>query len=95
MRFFKWIIQTKMKRVDGDERIIYLANELLKAITAQGYCIRSQGNFGHVDIWSHFIGTDNEMYLDSMANAREQKWRVAGKLTANLIPERDEEVENN
>lgn len=89
MRLFKWIIQAKIKRIDGDERIIYLANELLKAITAQGYCVRSQKDFAHVDISAYQIGTVNDLNVWSLGNAR-QKWEVAGKLTAPLIPEKEE-----
>jgi hypothetical protein len=86
MRLFKWLIQLKIKRLDGDQRIIYLANELLRAITAQGYCVRSQGNFGHVDIFIHNIGTQNDLIVETITN----RWFARGKLEAPLVPEKEE-----
>lgn len=36
MKFFKWQITTKIKRLDADERILYLANKLIKEIKDSG-----------------------------------------------------------
>lgn len=36
MKFFKWQINLKIKRLDADERILYLANKLIKEIGASG-----------------------------------------------------------
>lgn len=82
----------------GDEKIIMLANKLLEAITAQGYCVRSQGDFASVCIGAFWLNNNapseshnRVLELNSICNARGQKWSVRGKLTAPLIPERDEQ----
>ena len=36
MKFFKWNIETKIKRLDADKRILYLANRLIKEIKGSG-----------------------------------------------------------
>ena len=79
--------------MDGDKRIIKLTNKLLETITAQGYCVRSQGDFGHVNIYIHGIGTYNEVTINNITNTK-QNWEVKGKLTTTLIPEKEmEEIE--
>ncbi|MDD4565497.1 MAG: hypothetical protein PHE79_08525 [Eubacteriales bacterium] len=79
------------KRFDGDNKIIDYANALLGAIAEQGYCVRSQENFGSVDIYIHGIGTDEcVLEVENTTNARKEKWNVRGKLTAALVPEKEE-----
>jgi hypothetical protein len=77
------------KQISGDEKIIKAANALLAAITEQGHCVRSQGNFGSVSVYAHFIGTNNTLVVENLTNAKEM-WRIDGKLTAPLIAEKEE-----
>lgn len=37
MRFFVWHIEVKVKRLDGDDRILYLANLLMDEVQRHGY----------------------------------------------------------
>ena len=76
-------------QISGDEKIIKAANALLAAITEHGYCVRSQGDFGSVNIYLHGIGTRNELAVENITNAKEG-WRISGKLTAPLIAEKEE-----
>ena len=76
-------------QISGDEKIIKAANALLEAITEHGYCVRSQGDFGCVNIYLHGIGTRSELAVESITNAKEG-WRISGKLTAPLIAEKEE-----
>jgi hypothetical protein len=76
-------------QISGYEKIIKAANALLAAITEQGYCVRSQGDFGSVNIYLHGIGTRNKLVVENITNAKE-KWRINGKLTAPLIAEKEE-----
>jgi len=46
--------------ISGGEKIIECANALLAAITEQGHCVRSQGNFASVDICIFRIGKEEE-----------------------------------
>lgn len=76
-------------QISGDEKIIKAANALLAAITEHGYCVRSQGDFGSVNIYLHGIGKHNDLVVTSPSNAK-VGWRISGKLTAPLIAEKEE-----
>lgn len=72
------------KPLNGDMKILKCANELLKALTEQGYCVKSQGDYGNVNIWVHGIGSYNRVIVENEINIK-KGWRVRGKLTAPLI----------
>ena len=60
MKLFKYLIELKIKRLDGNDRIIYLANKLSKEINTQGYSVMSPSvnqGFGGFDISIHNHGT--------------------------------------
>jgi hypothetical protein len=62
VKFFKWNIETKIKRLDGPDRIVFLANKLIKEINAQGRSIMNPSistGFGNLNIYIHWYGTDN------------------------------------
>ncbi len=42
MKFWKWIVGFKVKRIRDDERIIYLASKLWDELKAQGYKLRGK-----------------------------------------------------
>ena len=66
MKFWKWKIDIKAKRLDVDERIGYLANELIEELKASGrsiQCNNSDKDFGHLDIWVHHL-TNEDLYLE-------------------------------
>ena len=66
MKFWKWQLQIKIKRLDADERIAYLANELIKELKSSGrsiQCYDSNKDFGNLDIWVHHL-TNKDSYLE-------------------------------
>ena len=81
MKIWKWIISFKIRRVDTDERIGYLANELIKQVKASGRTIAKPDidkGYGSLDINIHWLGTSNAvMYVGDIAN----KWEVKTKPT--------------
>jgi hypothetical protein len=70
-----------------DKKIIRLANKLLKAITKQGYCVKTKKDFGTINIWLHDIGTKNYLEVENIRNG----WSVHGELTAPLVQEEEAE----
>ena len=81
MKIWKWIISFKIRRMDTDERIGYLANELINQIKASGRTIAKpdiDNGYGSLDISVHRLGTSNAvMYVGDIAN----KWEVRTKPT--------------
>jgi len=81
MKFWKWKIDIKTKRLDADERIAYLANELIKELKASGRSIALPGideGFGSFDITIYNLGTEDEsMSVKSIIN----NWQVEVKPT--------------
>lgn len=62
LKFWKWKIEVKTKRLDADEKIGYLANELIKELKASGRSIQCNENdkeFGSLLIWVHRLGKEN------------------------------------
>jgi len=80
-KFFIWQIDFKTKKLDEDEKIKFLANELLKAVQASGRIIAhpeiSKG-FGSVDVAVHNFGTkDADLRVQCVTN----RWEVKTKPT--------------
>ena len=62
LKFWKWQLDLKTKRLDVDERIGYLANELIKELKASGrsiQCNEYDADFGNLDIWVHNLTNKN------------------------------------
>ncbi len=62
LKFWKWKIEVKTKRLDADEKIGYLANELIKELKVSGRSIQCNENdkgFGNLDIWVYDLGKEN------------------------------------
>ena len=81
MKIWKWIISFKIRRVDTDERIGYLANELIKQVKASGRTIAKPDidkGYGSLDINIHWLGTDRAvMYVGDSIN----HWEIKTKPT--------------
>ena len=63
MKFFKWMIELKIKRLDGKDRIIYLTNKLIHEINGQGHSVMDPQiakGFGNLNIWIHNYGKENQ-----------------------------------
>lgn len=61
-KFWKRQIDFKTKRLDKDEKIAYLANELVKELSASGRsmaCPDVAEGFGSLTIFAHRIGGEN------------------------------------
>lgn len=80
-KFWKWRITFKANRLDADERIGFLANELIKAIKESGRTIAHPEiakDFGSLDINVHWLGKDKAaMYVENIQN----HWKVEAKPT--------------
>jgi hypothetical protein len=80
MKFWKWEMNIKTKRLNADERIGFLANALIKELKASGRSIEdshiSEG-FGSLDIYVHRLNTEDA----SMNIENTGKWRVEVKPT--------------
>lgn len=66
LKFWKWRLELKIKRLDADEKIGYLANELIKALIESGRSIAHpevSKDFGSVDISVHNLGAENEVLI--------------------------------
>ena len=81
LKFWKWRIEVKTKRLDADEKIGYLANEIIKAIKTSGRsieCPKISEGLGSVDIVVHNLGAENEnLRVQNLIN----KWEIKTKPT--------------
>ena len=80
-KFWLWKITFKANRLDADEKVGYLANELIKTLKASGRTIAhpeiSEG-FGSIDIIVHSLGeNDEKVYIKNVTNG----WSVTAKPT--------------
>jgi len=66
MKFFKWIVEFKLRRLDGEKRINYLANRLIQEVNRQGYSVMeptiSEG-FGSLSLYVFDYNTNNAKLL--------------------------------
>jgi hypothetical protein len=80
-KFWLWRITFKANKLDADERISFLANELIKAIKESGRTIAHPeiaNDYGSLDINAHWIGTEKAVvYVENIQN----KWKVTAKPT--------------
>jgi hypothetical protein len=69
------------KKLTGEEKIISLANKLIKTINEQGVSVMRPDiapDFGHVDIWIHEYGTEkSSVQITGIVNG----WVFKGKPT--------------
>lgn len=76
-RFWLWRINVKIQKLGQDEKIEYLANELVKTVKNSGREIEQPSiskGFGSIDITMHRIGTDKQsMSVQSINNGWEIK----------------------
>lgn len=81
LKFWKWRLDLKTKRLDADEKIGYLANELIKQLKASGRSIAHpciNKGFGSVDISVYNLGTKYEsLAVFDLIN----KWEIKTKPT--------------
>jgi len=81
LKFWKWKLEIKTKRLDADEKIGYLANELIKELKASGRSIQcNEGNkgFGVLMIWVFNLGKENGK-IEIQCNSN--SWKVKTKPT--------------
>jgi hypothetical protein len=88
MKFFKWQIETKIKRLDANDRIVYLANQLLQEVENAGVSprtITSPETYLNLEINVHRYDTDqNELTVRSAQQGCLGGFK--GKCTANIKP---------
>jgi hypothetical protein len=87
MKFFKWKIETKIKRLDANERIVYLANQLLQEVENAGVSPRTTtapDTLLNLDITVFRYGTDSDLTVHSMRNSWLDGFK--GKCTAVIKP---------
>lgn len=87
MNFFKWRISVKVKRLDAKEKVIFLANELVKAVQEDGKQFmlpRLSKGFGEFTVYIHCNGTDDPLLrIESIL----RHWRIDGKLDFKILEE--------
>lgn len=73
-----WRINSKVEKLDSDERIIFLANELIKEIQDSGKSVSNpliSNGFGSVDIYLHnFDKGSPSLVVENIING----WRITG-----------------
>lgn len=83
MKFFKWLIEIKLKRLDGEKRINYLANRLIQEVNRQGYSVMeptiSEG-FGSLSIYVF----DYDTKKAKITVEKIGKFAIAGKPIAGI-----------
>lgn len=85
MKFFKRVIKLKIKRLDSDQRVLYLANKIIDEVQKSGKCLRSQGKFGSAHIYTHRVDDEDAIIvLESMSNDL-HRWEIEGPLTTKLM----------
>jgi len=62
-KFWQWEINIKTKKLNADEKIGYLANELIKELQASDRSIEISPDFGTLRIWVHNLTNENS-YLE-------------------------------
>jgi hypothetical protein len=69
-KFFIWRVTVKAGRLDGEDKVKFLLNELLKAIQSTGkQLVRESDGFGSLSIWMHNFGTDKAFVtVDNVAD---------------------------
>jgi len=85
MRFFKWLINFKIKDLTAEEKVIYLANQLVKQYQKAGYDARTvcnQETCGCIDIWIHNYNSEKCFIKVENGNIRESD--IRGKLTTKI-----------
>ncbi len=50
MKFWKWLIEIKIKRLDVKDRIAYLANKMLNELQSNGYKLKSTSQISGFDV---------------------------------------------
>lgn len=84
MKFFKWLIGLKIKKLDSEERVAYLANKLIDEVQKAGHCIRSQGDFAHVDIYCHRVDSNDASIVIGNRTNDVKDWSIRKKLTTEI-----------
>lgn len=51
MKFLKWQIEHKIKRLDADDRVIYLTEKLIDELKKSGREINTEAGDEHFDVW--------------------------------------------
>lgn len=91
-KFFKWRIQIKTQNLGAEEKVRFLANELIKSIQDCGYSIQQSTidkKFGTVDINIYKYGTPDEVLrIENMAN----KWSIEGKINFKMLEADDKSL---
>ena len=54
-KFWKWVLQFKLSKKKDDEKISFIARELIKELTVQGYTLDSMPNLSGFNIHVHHI----------------------------------------
>jgi len=83
MKFFKWVIDLKIKDLTSEDKIIYLANKLIDELQKNGHTLRSQVDYAAVSI--HCYRVDGENANVDVSNIYNGDFEtVRGKLTTKI-----------
>lgn len=64
VKFFIWLIEIKTKKLNSKDKIVYLLNELLKALQETGELhVRKSDGFGSANIWIHNANKESEIIV--------------------------------
>lgn len=75
-RFWRWRIEVKLRNLDDDKKIIFLGQELIKAVAKSGR--EMQGTSGMVSFDIDVFRHNNEGYVNNVI----AKWKLPlGKIT--------------
>lgn len=75
-KFWLWKISNKAKKLNADEKIAYLANELIKTLRDSGRSIERDPDFGNLTIWVHNLTNEK-----SSVELESNNWRFKTKPT--------------
>lgn len=89
MKLFKWWIELKIKRLDANQRCLYLANRLVEEVQRAGNDVTFEHPSipeGHACIDVSCLRTkeeSSELTISNITNPT-KKWEIRGKLTAKI-----------
>ena len=85
LKFFNWRINIKLKHIDADKRILFLANNLIQELINGGYDVRGKASYGNIQDMLHFNvyahKHSNKKYLS--VESINRGWSVNGEYTGN------------
>ena len=76
-KLWKWIFEFKLKRVRDEEKVIFLANQLLKEMVKQG--LEVKGSCTNINLWIHsYEGVENQLTAENILQPISFKGKYEG-----------------